>query len=77
MPVLELLQGQTARCAVTLHERIAQALGWTVADTQSFSFQSLRELVRPVSPKLAAELDHQIQSGSYIVGPRRRARGSR
>jgi len=58
----------------TLHARIAKALGWTEAETQSFSFQSLRDLVRPVSPKLTAELDEAIQSGSYIVGKPLRAR---
>lgn len=50
-----------------LKERIAQALGWTVAETNTFSLQTLRELVRPVSPKLAHELDLQIQGGAYIV----------
>ena len=52
---------------MTLHERIAQALGWTKEETQSFSLQSLREVVRPVSPKLAHELSTLIQSG-YVVG---------
>lgn len=36
---------------------------------QDFSFQSLREVVRPVSPKLAHELTVAIQSGSHIVDP--------
>jgi hypothetical protein len=61
---------------MSIHERIATALGWTEAEVKSFSFQSLREVVRPVSPKLAAELDEAIRSGSYIIGepfrPRRR-----
>jgi hypothetical protein len=52
---------------MTLHERIAEALGWTVKETQSFSFQTLRDLVRPVSPKLAHELTVAIQTGSYLV----------
>jgi hypothetical protein len=54
----------------TLHERIAAALGWSVADTQSMSLQSLRDLVRPVNPELAGEITRAIQSGSYIVGER-------
>lgn len=51
---------------MSLHERIASALGWTVEQTQSFSLQALRDLVRPVSPKLAAEISEQIQTGAYI-----------
>jgi len=58
----------------TLHARIAKALGWTEAEAQSFSFQSLRELVRPVDAKLAAELDGTIQSGGYIKTRRRSSR---
>jgi hypothetical protein len=53
---------------MNLHARIAEALGWTEAEVKSFSFQSLRELVRPVNPKLAHELDEAIRSGSYSVG---------
>lgn len=52
----------------TLHERIAKALGWTLHDAQSFSLQTLRAVVRPVAPRLAAELDEAIQSGRYITG---------
>lgn len=61
---------------MSLHERIAQALGWTVAETQRFSFQALRSMVRGVDPKLEHELTVEIQTGSYIVGPplRRRRR---
>lgn len=50
-----------------LHERIAEALGWTVKDTQSMSLQSLRDLVRPVDHHLADEISKAIQSGSYIT----------
>jgi hypothetical protein len=53
---------------MSLNERIAQALGWPLKDVQSFSFQSLREVVRPVSPKLAHELTMSIQ-GEYIIDP--------
>lgn len=60
----------------TLHERIAIALGWTVKDVQSFSFQTLRELVRPEDPVLADEISEAIRSEAYIIGaplrPRRR-----
>lgn len=49
-----------------LKERIAQALGWTVEQTNTFSLQALRDLVRPVSPKLAHELTMALTSGSYI-----------
>jgi len=52
---------------MSLHERIAEALGWSVKDTQGFSFQTLRDLVRPVNPKLAYELTEAIRTGSYLV----------
>jgi hypothetical protein len=58
----------------SLHERAAAALGWSVPDTQSMSLQSLREVVRPVNPALAVEMDREIRSGRYIVGERRRRR---
>ena len=51
-----------------LHDRIAKALGWSTKDVQSLSMQSLRDLVRPVDPNLARELDYVIQSGAYIRG---------
>lgn len=51
----------------TLHDRIAQALGWTVPEAQSFSIAALREFVRVKHPKLAAEISDVIQSGSHIV----------
>lgn len=51
---------------MTLQERIAEALGWKLQDVQSFSFQSLRELVRTTHPKLAHELTEAIQSGAYV-----------
>jgi hypothetical protein len=51
-----------------LHDRIARTLGWSPADVRSLSMQSLRELVRPVDPDLARELDLVIQSGGYIRG---------
>jgi hypothetical protein len=44
-----------------LHERIAKALGWTVEETRSFSLPALRDLVRPVSMKLAHEITIAIQ----------------
>lgn len=55
---------------MSLHERIALKLGWTIEQTRSFSLQALRDLVRPVSSKLAAEIDAQIHSGAVVVGRR-------
>lgn len=52
----------------TLHERIAEALGWSVKDAQSFSLAALREMVRKEHPKLAHEISQVIQSGSHIRG---------
>lgn len=53
-----------------LHERIAKALGWSVADVQSFPLATLRELVRQVSPELVREIDQLIRSGEVIRGSR-------
>lgn len=56
---------------MSLHERIARALGWTVKDAQSLSMAALRDLVRPVDPCLAEDISDHIQSGRYILGERR------
>jgi hypothetical protein len=49
-----------------LHERIAKALGWTLEEVRSFSLPTLREVVRPISLKLAYEVTLQIQAGSIF-----------
>lgn len=48
---------------MSLHERIAQALGWSLKDAQSLSLPSLRELVRPVSAKLTHEITLAMNEG--------------
>lgn len=50
-----------------LHERIAEALKWSIADVRSFSLLILRDLVRPVSAKLANEITLAINSPSGVV----------
>ena len=52
-------------------EAIAKALGWTVEETRQFSWQALRDLVRPVNPALAKDMSADIKSGRYIVGERK------
>lgn len=65
---------------VTLHERIAAVLGWTVKETQGFSLQALREMVRAKDPRLAEEISGVVQRGDHILlgyekwGKRRRWR---
>lgn len=54
---------------MTLHERIATVLGWTVKDTQSLSLHSLRELVRPLDRGLAAEISGVITSARVLREP--------
>jgi len=49
-----------------LHSRIAKALGWTVAQTQSMSLASLRELVRPVDPELAKDITREMGGGHHV-----------
>lgn len=46
----------------TLHERIAAVLNWTVEEMRSFSLPALRDLVRPVSPKLAEEITFAMRT---------------
>lgn len=52
---------------MTLHQRIAAALGWTVAEVWSFSLVALRERVRLASPSLADEITTVIERGRYIA----------
>jgi hypothetical protein len=52
---------------MNLHQRIAKALNWELSLVNSLSLYSLRELVKPVSPKLASEITKAIHSESYIV----------
>ena len=49
-----------------MKERIAELLGWSLADVNSFSLLTLRELVCPLSPKLAHELDLAIHGGKWL-----------
>lgn len=51
----------------TLHERIAEKLGWTVQETQSFSLAALREMVKDKSPKLAYFITEEIRTGRHLV----------
>lgn len=59
-----------------LHERIAEALGWTEAEVKTFAPMALRDLVRTVNPKLAHEITCFVESDDHIVGeplrPKRR-----
>jgi hypothetical protein len=58
----------------TLHKRIAEALGWTVEETQSFDLAALRDLVRSTHPKLAYVISDVIQRGDHILVPVTRKR---
>lgn len=52
---------------MTLHERIAKALGWTEKEAKSFSLPALREWIRTVNPKLAHEITLMMRSNAYPV----------
>ncbi len=52
---------------MSLHERIAKTLGWTVAEAMSFSLPALRELVRSVNPKLAHEISECLHTGQHLL----------
>jgi hypothetical protein len=77
MPDMSWLYGGPDPRKHDLHERVAQALGWTADEVRSMSLAALREVVRPVNPGLAQELSMKIQSGGHIIGARRKARRPR
>ncbi len=52
---------------MSLHRRVAEVLGWDVSQAQSLSLPALRDLVRPVSPKLAYEITVALETGSVIM----------
>jgi hypothetical protein len=58
-PACIVVRGKSMAClseAEGLHERIAKALKWSISDTRSFSLATLRDLVRPVSAKIAHDI---------------------
>lgn len=46
---------------LSLHERLATELGWSLREVRSFSLLTLRELVRERNPKLAHLITDQIE----------------
>lgn len=64
---------------MTLHERIALALGWSKRDVRSFSLLTVREMLRPKHPKLYDEVTRLVESGDhiYLVRDVRERLGSR
>ncbi len=50
-----------------LKQRIAKALGWSMAEVNGFDLMTLRELVRRDHPKLAADITYAIRSGDYLT----------
>ena len=55
------------RSTAGIHARAAEVLGWPLRDVQSMSLYTLRDVVRPVSAKLAHDITVAIRSGSYIT----------
>lgn len=58
---------------MTLHERIAELLGWTAVEARSFSLRALRDLVRTAAPskrreELLAEINAAERSGRVVLG---------
>lgn len=60
-----------------LRVRIAKALGWTQAEVGQFSLPALRELVRPVDSRLAADIDDVVEHRHHWTTPRGHASGSK
>ena len=57
-----------------LKDEIATALDWNRNDVNAFSLQSLRELVRPLLPRLVTQIDEAIARGSHIKNLSKRGR---
>ena len=57
-----------------LRVRIAEALKWTVKETESFSFPQLASFVRGKDAQLDADLARHIESASHWFKPARRSR---
>lgn len=58
---------------MTLHERIAELLGWTEAHAIGFSIRALREMVRFEPPskrrdELLADIEAYERSGRIVTG---------
>jgi hypothetical protein len=51
-----------------LTARIADILHWSTQDVRSVPIASLREIVRPVSPKLTYELTVLISGPTLLLG---------
>lgn len=66
------LRRRYGRSGGSLQERAAAALKWSLHDVQSMSLQSIRDLVRPIDPELAADISASISSGGYVATPRHR-----
>jgi hypothetical protein len=49
-----------------IRSRAARVLGWSETDARSFSLQALRDIVRPVDPKLAQEISERVSSGRVL-----------
>ena len=52
---------------MTIRERIAKVLGWSIEDTRSFSLAALRDFVRPKDMQLAEDISGIIQRGEHIT----------
>jgi hypothetical protein len=53
---------------VNLRARIAAALRWDEAEASGFSLLAMRDLVAPVSPKLAREITLWINAADVLHG---------
>lgn len=56
-----------------IRKRVAEKLGWTIGEVNTLSLPALREMVRPVSPKLAYEITLAMSSPVYFRHPARRS----
>lgn len=62
---------------MSIHDRIAKALGWSDAEVRSLSMASLREIVRAADPSLASEISDTIQTGQHVTTNPTRSRKRR
>jgi hypothetical protein len=53
----------------SLHERVAAVLHWSEREVHSVPLAALRDLVRPVDPRLADELSEVLRRGTHLKRP--------
>ena len=57
-----------------IYERVAELLGWTVAECRTFSLQMLREIIRDKDRKLADDISAVLYGEHHVLETVRKPR---